>query len=219
MASQQEVLDSLAKVAKSLGNGHRLAIIERLAQADLSVDGLAKAIDLPIANVSQHLQNLRRAGLVKASRAGKQMVYQLSDERIVLVTNLLRQIAESNVAEIEKLVRGLFTDYEAETQLDAVSREELLEGLKNRQITLLDVRPRHEYESGHLPKAINAPLNEVEDLLKHLSKEIEIVAYCRGPYCTLSHKAVAKLTRLGYHIRRYDEGFPEWKASGLPVEQ
>lgn len=219
MASQQDVLDSLAQVAKSLGNGYRLAIIERLAQTELSVDSLAKAFNLPIANVSQHLQILRRAGLVKASPSGKQRVYRLADERIVLVTNLLRQIAEDNVAEMEKLVQGLFTDEEADTHLDTVSQRELLEGLKNEQITLLDIRPRDEFKAGHLPTAISAPLDELEGLLKHLSKENDIVAYCRGPYCTLSHKAVALLTRHGFRIRRFQEGFPEWKASGLPIER
>jgi len=219
LANQQEVLESLAQVAKSLGNGHRLAIIERLAQADLPVDSLAKAFDLPIANISQHLQTLRRSGLVKATRSGKQMVYCLSDDRIVLVINLLRQIAEDNVAEVEKLVQRLFTDEDAEIQLDAVSREELLEGIQNNNLTLLDVRPQHEFEAGHLPEAINAPLDELENLLMHLPKDSDIVAYCRGPYCALSHKAVAKLSRLGYRVRRYEEGFPEWKALGLPIER
>lgn len=219
MTSQQDVLDTLAQVARALGNGHRLALLERLAQGEASVDMLAEKANLTVGNASQHLQHLRRAGLVTASRAGKQMLYRLTDERIVTLMSLLRQVAETNLAEMERLVSQLFADDNAGSPLEAVSREALLAGLERGEVVLLDVRPEDEYAAGHLPEAINIPLAELESMLDRLPQDREIVAYCRGPYCALSHEAVVWLRERGYHVRRFAEGFPEWKAAGLPTER
>ncbi len=217
MTSQQDLLDTLAQVARALGNGHRLALLERLAQADASVEKLASTAGLTVGNASQHLQQLRRAGLVTASRSGKQMIYHLTDERIVTLMGLLRQVAETNLAEMERLVSQLFADDDAEGALEAVSRDALWAGLKSGKVTLLDVRPEEEFEAGHLPEAINIPLEQLEDMLDKLPRDREIVAYCRGAYCVLSHEAVQRLRQLGYRVRRFEEGYPEWKAAGLPV--
>ncbi|AMD01792.1 ArsR/SmtB family transcription factor [Halomonas chromatireducens] len=217
MTSQQDLLDTLALVARALGNGHRLALLERLAQGDASVETLANTADLTIGNASQHLQHLRRAGLVTAQRSGKQMIYRLTDERIVNLLGLLRQVAETNLAEMERLVGRLFADDDADSAMEAVSRDELLAALASGKVALLDVRPEEEYEAGHLPEAINIPLEQLEDMLGKLPKDREIVAYCRGPYCVLSHEAVQRLRQLGYRVRRFEEGYPEWKAAGLPI--
>ncbi|MDR9439415.1 MAG: metalloregulator ArsR/SmtB family transcription factor [Halomonas sp.] len=217
MTSQQALLDTLAQVARALGNGHRLALLERLAQGDASVETLANTTDLTIGNASQHLQQLRRAGLVTAQRSGKQMIYHLTDERIVNLLGLLRQVAETNLAEMERLVSRLFAEDDADGVLEAVSPDELLAGLASGEVALLDVRPEEEYEAGHLPEAINIPLEQLEDMLGKLPQDREIVAYCRGPYCVLSHQAVKRLRQLGYRVRRFEEGYPEWKAAGLPI--
>ncbi|WP_219999914.1 ArsR/SmtB family transcription factor [Halomonas sp. LBP4] len=217
MTSQHQLLDTLAQVARALGNGHRLALLERLAQGGAAVETLASTAGLTVGNASQHLQQLRRAGLVTANRSGKQMIYHLTDERIVTLTGLLRQVAETNLAEMERLVSRLFADDDAEGALEAVSRDELLVGLESGKVALLDVRPEEEFEAGHLPEAINIPLAQLEDMLDKLPQDREIVAYCRGPYCALSHEAVQRLRQLGYRVRRFEEGYPEWKAAGLPV--
>ncbi|TFH87990.1 ArsR family transcriptional regulator [Billgrantia azerbaijanica] len=217
MTSQQDLFDTLAQVARALGNGHRLALLERLAQSSAAVETLASATDLSIGNASQHLQQLRRAGLVTASRSGKQMIYRLTDERIITLLGLLRQVAETNLAEMERLVSQLFADDDAAGALEAVSSRELLAGLERGEVALLDVRPADEYEAGHLPEAINIPLEQLEAMLDSLPRDKEIVAYCRGPYCALSHEAVQRLRQLGYRVRRFEEGYPEWKAAGLPV--
>lgn len=217
MTSQQDLLDTLARVARALGNGHRLALLERLAQGDAAVETLAVTTELTIGNASQHLQQLRRAGLVTATRAGKQMIYRLTDERIVSLMGLMRQVAETNLAEMERLVGRLFADDDAGGSLEPVSRQELLAGLEGGKVVLLDVRPPDEFESGHLPEAINIPLALLEAMLDRLPHDREIVAYCRGPYCALSHEAVQRLRQLGYRVRRFEEGYPEWKAAGLPV--
>ncbi|MDI5891790.1 ArsR/SmtB family transcription factor [Halomonas rhizosphaerae] len=217
MTSQQDLLDTLAQVARALGNGHRLALLERLAQGEAPVETLATTADLTIGNASQHLQHLRRAGLVTAQRSGKQMIYRLTDERIINLLGLLRQVAETNLAEMERLISRLFAEDDADGVLEAVSRDELLAGLARGEVALLDVRPEEEYEAGHLPEAINIPLAQLEEMLGKLPHDREIVAYCRGPYCALSHEAVQRLRQLGYRVRRFEEGYPEWKAAGLPV--
>lgn len=217
MTLKLELLDTLASVARALGNGHRLALVERLAQTEASVDTLAETAGLTIGNASQHLQHLRRAGLVTARRDGKQMFYRLTDERIVTLVTLLRQVAETNLAEMERLVGRLFTDDDANGVLEAVSRDELLSGMSSGKMALLDVRPSVEFEAGHLPQAINIPLEQLEDMLAALPKDKEIVAYCRGPYCVMSHQAVQRLKQLGYRVRRFAEGYPEWKAAGFPI--
>lgn len=217
MTARQDLLDTLAQVGKALGSGHRLALLERLAQSEASVESLANTAELTVGNASAHLQHLRRAGLVTATRSGKQVIYRLTDERIVTLMSLLRDVAETNLAEVERLVSRLFGSDDPGGTLEAVSRDDLLAGLREGSVALLDVRPHEEFQAGHLPDAINIPLDELETMLDALPRDREIVAYCRGPYCVLSHEAVERLRKLGFRVRRFDEGFPEWKAAGLPV--
>lgn len=217
--TRNELFDSLAQVGRALGSGHRLALLERLAQAEMSVDILARSTELSVANASQHLQHLRRAGLVTARRDGRQMVYRLTDQRIVTLVGLMHDIAQSNLAEVERLVGQLFDQGDADGALEAMSRQALQAALARGEVTLLDVRPEPEYRAGHLPRAINAPIDELEQWLGRLPRDQEIVAYCRGPYCVLSHEAVQMLRQRGFRVRRFEEGYPEWKAAGLPVEQ
>jgi ArsR family transcriptional regulator len=218
MTARQDLLDTLAQVGKALGHGHRLALLERLAQGEAPVETLAITADLTVGNASAHLQHLRRAGLVTASRSGKQMIYRLTDERIVTLLSLMREVAETNLAEMERLVGRVFADDDPDGALETVSMDELLSGLRDGSVALLDVRPEDEFRAGHLPEAINIPLDQLEAMLAELPRDREIVAYCRGPYCVLSHEAVQKLRALGYQVRRFNEGFPEWKAAGLPVQ-
>lgn len=219
MTCKQDLHNTLALVAQGLANGHRLTLLEHLAQSEASVERLANLADLSVGNASQHLQQLRRAGLVTARRDGKQMFYRLTDERIIALLTLLRQIAETNLAEMERLLARLFADENASGEIKAMSRVELQAALETGDIALLDVRPQSEFAAGHLPEAINIPIDQLETLLSLLPRDKEIVAYCRGPYCVLSHEAVKKLRALGFKVRRFEEGFPEWKAAGLPVQR
>lgn len=217
LTAQQDIFNTLAQVTRALGHGHRLAILERLAQGEAAVETLATKAALTVGNASQHLQQLRRAGLVTASRSGKQVIYRLTDERIVLLLGLLRQVAETNLAEMERNVGRLFSDDDPSGALEPVSREALLAGLADGSLAVLDVRPVDEFEAGHLPHAINIPLPQLEDMLDLLPRDKDIVAYCRGPYCVMSHKAAQQLRQFGFRVRRFQEGYPEWKAAGLPV--
>ncbi len=219
MASSKELFNTLAQVGRAFGSGHRLALLERLAQGEASVEALADSTQLAMGSTSQHLQHLRRAGLVTARRSGKHVLYRLTDERIVQILGLLRDVAQTHLAEAERLVSRLFADDPTDPSLQAVSRDELLAELTAGRVTLIDVRPEAEYRSGHLRKAIHLPLDRLEEWAHQLPTDREIVAYCRGPWCVMSHEAVQRLRQLGYTARRFDEGFPEWKAAGLPVEQ
>lgn len=217
MTVQENIFETLASLARALGSGPRLAIVVRLAQAEASVEKIADTVGLSIANTSQHLQQLRRAGLVTANRSGKKMIYRLTDERIINLIDLMRNIAETNIAEMERLVSQLFDYGDAEGELLPITTEELCVRLENSEVTLIDVRPEDEYQSGHLSGAVNIPIDKLDGLLDTLPKDTEIVAYCRGPYCALSHSAVQTLLKHGYKVRRFKDGYPEWKAAGLPI--
>jgi ArsR family transcriptional regulator len=203
-----------AAVAKSLGHAHRLELLEQLAQGERSVDVLADRTGLSVANASQHLQHLRRAGLVANRRDGKFVHYRLTDDAVLDVLAGLRKVAERNVAEVERVVRSYFNERDS---LEAVSREELLQRSRAGTVTILDVRPEDEFTLGHLPGALNIPLRLLETRLSELDLSQEIVAYCRGPYCVLSYEAVAQLRARGFKVRRLEDGLPEWRAAGLPV--
>jgi rhodanese-related sulfurtransferase len=168
-----------------------------------------------VASTSQHLQRMRRAGLLTARRNGKYVFYRLADEAVLDLQAALRRIAERNIAEVTRVVRSYFRDRDS---LEPVSRAELLERLRAGLVTALDVRPGDEFALGHLPGAVNIPLADLERRLADLDPDREVVAYCRGPYCVLSYEAVAALRARGFKARRLEDGFPEWRAAGLPCE-
>jgi rhodanese-related sulfurtransferase/DNA-binding HxlR family transcriptional regulator len=212
------VRSALAEVAKAVGHEHRVELIEQLAQGPRSVEALAERVGLSLANASQHLQQLRRAGLVTTQRSGKRVVYRLADEAetdIVSLLSALRHVAEHAVASMEAIVAAYFR---ARDELEPVAAEELMARLRRGDAVILDVRPEDEYGLGHLPSALNIPLRQLQHRLSELPRKREIVAYCRGPYCVLSFEAVAELRTHGFKVRRLEAGFPEWKAAGLPVE-
>ena len=213
---KREIFEQFALVAKTLGHADRLDILEHLGQGERSVDALAQRAGLSIANASQHLQQLRRAGLVASRRDGKFVLYRIADDAVVSLLAALRQVAERGLAEVERIVRSYFADLDS---MEPVSREELLDRTRAGLVTVLDVRPADEFAAGHLPGAVNIPLIELETRMAELDPAHEIVAYCRGAYCVLSFEAVAALRARGFKVRRLEDGLPEWKASGLPVEQ
>jgi rhodanese-related sulfurtransferase/DNA-binding transcriptional ArsR family regulator len=212
---KQALFVQFAAVARAVAHPHRLALLEQLAQGERSVEVLADRTRVSTANASQHLQHMRRAGLVAARRDGKFVFYRLADNAVLDLLASVRRIAERNLAEVERTVRGYFQNRDS---LEPVSRSDLLDRLKAGLVTVLDVRPEDEFALGHVPGAINIPLAELEQRLAELDPDQEIVAYCRGPYCVLSYEAVAMLRARGFKIRRLEDGLPEWRAAGLPVE-
>lgn len=207
--------EQFALVAKALGHPQRLELIEHLAQGPRSVEALAAKLGLPIANASQHLQNLRRAGLVMAERNGKFVIYRLTNETVLPLFASLRTVAEKNIAEVDRIVRGYF---DARDDMEVITRDKLTELMREGLVTVIDVRPPDEFALGHVPGAINVPLGALGERLSEFELEREIVAYCRGPWCVLSFEAVAALRGQGFRARRLEDGLPEWRAAGLPVE-
>lgn len=210
------MFEQFAAVAKAVAHPLRLELLEQLAQGERSVETVAGRAQLSVANASQHLQQMRRAGLVSARREGKFVFYGLADNAVLDLVASLRRIAEAQSAEAERVLRGYFHDRDS---LEAVSRPELMERLQAGTVTVLDVRPTDEFALGHVPGAINVPLSELEARLSDFPPGQEVVAYCRGPYCVLSYEAVALLRARGFTVRRLEDGLPEWRAAGLPVEQ
>src|SRR2546421_7402802 len=200
-------------VAKGLAHVHRLELLEQLAQGERSVETLARRVGVSVANASQHLQQLRRVGIVTTRRDGKFVYYGVADDAVLELLAALRRIAERNVAEVERLIRSYFNDRDS---LEPVSRAELLRLSRAGAVTVLDVRPEDEFALGHLPGAVNIPLRALEARLSELDRSHEIVAYCRSHYCVWSYEAVAALRHRGFKVRRLEDGFPEWRAAGLP---
>lgn len=208
------LLEEYALVARALSAPARLMILEQLAQGERGVELLSEKTGLTSANCSQHLQQLRRAGLVTSRREGKAVIYRLSDAKTLELMDLLRIVAERNLAQVERILRGLSGGEDAP---EPVSRADLAARLAEGSVTVLDVRPADEFAASHIPGALNATLAQLEQILPTLSPDTEIVAYCRGPYCVYAHQAVATLRRYGLDARRLDGGMPEWREDGRPV--
>lgn len=211
---KRRLFAQFAAVARALGHEHRLELLEALAQSERSVEALAARAGQSVANTSQHLQQLRRAGLVDTQREGKHVIYRLKDDAVLALITALQQVAERNLAEVKQIVATYFTSRDS---LDAISRQDLLGRLAEGDVIVLDVRPEDEFASGHVPGAINIPVTALNREMASLPRDKEIVAYCRGPYCVLSFDAIEALRAQGFRVRRLEDGFPEWKAAGLEV--
>lgn len=212
---KQDLFAQFARVGKALGNGNRLELLEFLAQGERPVEALAKVAGLSVANTSQHLQQLRQAGLVTTRKEGLHVYYRLSGEEVIQLMGCLRRVAETHVAEVDRLVNAYLT---VKDSLEPLPVDELLSRARQGLVTVLDVRPPEEFAAGHVPGAVNIPLSQLEQQLTDLPRDTEVVAYCRGPYCVLAFDAVARLRQEGYQARRLQDGFPEWKQAGMPVE-
>ncbi|WP_322890176.1 MULTISPECIES: metalloregulator ArsR/SmtB family transcription factor [unclassified Yoonia] len=208
------LLEEYALVAQALAAPARLMILEHLAQGESGVDRLAAKTGLSMANCSQHLQQLRRAGLVTSRKDGKAVIYRMTDNRTLALMDTLRIVAERNLARVAVILRDLS---DGQDMPDPVSRAELAARLAEGSVTVLDMRPVDEFASAHIPGAVHTPMDTLDRIAASLDPAAEIVAYCRGPYCIYAHQAVAALRRLGLNARRLEGGLPEWRADGRAV--
>jgi len=214
-AFKTQLYEQFARIGKALSSSHRLELLEVLAQGEHSVEALAQETGMPVANASQHLQVLRAAQLVDVRRDGVYIYYRLADERVFSLWQAMREVGEARIAEIERIVQ---TYLHERTRLQPISAAELRQRLSKGDVILLDVRPVEEYLASHLPSALSMPVPDLEARLPELPRGKEIVAYCRGPYCVFADEAVALLQTNGYQARRLEQGLPDWRALGLPVE-
>jgi rhodanese-related sulfurtransferase len=178
------------------------------------VEELAELTGMEVGNTSAHLQVLRGARLVEIRKDGTRVYYRLAGDEVTRLLVTLQEVARTRLAEVGDVVRTHLSDPDG---LEAVGREELLERVGRGEIIVLDVRPVEEFRAGHIPEAISIPVDELEARLGELPDGIEVVAYCRGPYCVFARDAVQLLRRRGHHARRLVDGLPEWRLAGLPV--
>ena len=210
-SAKRQLFEHLAQVGHALGSGPRLAMLDLLAQGERSVEQLAGAAGLSVANASQHLQVLRRAGLVATRREGSRVHYRPAGDDVVSLWLSLREVAEARLGDVERDARDYLGD-----EVEAIGRAELAERLASGDVVVIDVRPRIEFEAGHIQGARSIPLEELARRLAELPAEAEVVAYCRGPYCVYAHEAVRVLQAAGRRALRLEDGWPEWRLADLP---
>ena len=211
---KNRIYEQLARIGKSLASGPRLELLDILCQSPCTVNAIAKQAGQSVANTSHHLQVLRRARLVEATKSGTHVAYRLANEEVATSFQRLRRLAESRLVEIERLTSDFLSQ---RTALEAVDREVLVARVRSGEVTVLDVRPREEYQAGHIPNALSVPLDEIRDRMAELPRDRDVVAYCRGPYCVMAIEAVEFLRQEGFNAFRMEFGVPDWRARGLPV--
>jgi rhodanese-related sulfurtransferase/DNA-binding transcriptional ArsR family regulator len=212
---KREVFEQLARIGGALSSGVRLELLELLAQGERSVDQLSALTGTTVANASQHLQKLKQAGLILARKQGQFVFYRIAGDEVIGMLSALSRVGEAHVAEIERIVRMYFF---SKDDFEPIPPAELLDRARRGLVTVLDVRPPEEFASGHVPGALNIPVEQLARKLRDLPKGKEVIAYCRGPFCLMSFEAVQLLRKKGIKARRLQDGMPEWRTAGLPVE-
>jgi rhodanese-related sulfurtransferase len=213
--AKQRIYEQFARIGKALASPQRLELLDLLGQGERSVEALARATELSIANASQHLQVLHAARLVETRKQGQRVFYRLADPSVEKLWHTMRHTAEQRLAELDAVARQYLTGRD---EFEPIPRAELLKRMEAGTVTLIDVRPAEEYEEAHLPGAISVPVDDVKAWAKTAPRRKQVVAYCRGPYCVYALRAVAELRRRGVTAVRSEDGVSEWRAAGLPVE-
>jgi rhodanese-related sulfurtransferase/DNA-binding transcriptional ArsR family regulator len=212
---KQRLLEQFSRITKALSSGNRLHLLELLAQGERSVETLASLAGMSVANTSRHLQQLRQAGLVRSRKDGLYVRYQIAGGGVVRLLHALGEVAQNNLAEVSQLIDEFLTARDA---LEPVAHQELMQRARKGLVTVIDVRPPEEFAAGHIAGALNVPLGDLVKWVRRAPKGKEIIAYCRGPYCLMAFEAVALLRDKGLKARRLNDGYPEWRSAGLPIE-
>lgn len=213
--ARQRIYEQFARISKALAAPARLELLDLLTQGERSVDALARETGLSVANASQHLQVLRAARLVESRRDAQRVLYWIADDSVVGLWHALQRTAEARLAELDEVARAYLVGRD---DLEPIERAELVRRLDAGTITLIDVRPAEEYAQGHIPGAVNVPLDRLPRWARTAPKRRQVVAYCRGPYCVYALEAVTALRKRGLAARRAEDGVSEWRAAGFPVE-
>lgn len=206
--------DGFAEVAKALASGRRTELVDVLAQGERHVEELADEIGQSVANTSFHLRTLAAAGLVTTRREGTRVYYRLASARVVDLWSALREVAAAHHAELDALAAAYLGD---RSRLEEISQAELSDRIAAGDVIVIDVRPTAEYAAGHIVGARSIPIEHLAEGLKAIPRDVDVVAYCRGPYCVMADDAVRFLRRRGRRARRLEDGFPEWRRADRPV--
>lgn len=215
--AKSELFEQFARVGKALAAARRLELLDLLAQGERSVDGLARTAGIGVSTASMHLQSLRQAGLVRTRKEGTSVHYRLAGDDVAGLYAQVRDVACAHLGDADR-ARVAFLGDDDTVESESVPREELLRRARQGEVVVLDVRPRHEYVSGHIPGAVSVPLDELAQRLAELPAGTDVVAYCRGAYCVLAYDAVRLLTSRGRSAQRLREGMLEWRLAGMPVQ-
>ena len=213
--AKNALFDGFADVAKALGNGRRVELVDVLAQGERHVEELAIEIGQSVANTSHHLQVLAAAGLVATRRDGNRIYYQLASDEVEQLWSVLRSVARAHIDDLDALAADYLGN---RSRLEEISRDELARRLNDGTLTIIDVRPEAEYAAGHIRGALSVPIDQLSDIVGGLPADVEVVAYCRGPYCVFADDAVRLLRRRRRNARRLQDGYPEWRAAQHPIE-
>jgi rhodanese-related sulfurtransferase len=211
---KQALYEQFARLGKAVASPRRIELLDLLCQGERTVERLAEASRMGVANTSAHLQVLRQARLVETRREGVKVFYRPADEAVCRFYFALRDLGRTRLAEVEQVVQAYF---QARDELEPISRDDLLDRLRRADVAVVDVRPAEEFAAGHIPGAASIPLAELAERLDELPGDVEIVAYCRGPYCVFAPEALTILRAGGFRARRLEDGLPEWRLAGLPV--
>lgn len=212
---RSQIDEQLARIGKVIANPKRIELLDLLCQGERSVDALARAARLKVTTTSAHLQIMRNARLVATRKSGTRVYYRAADEAVCRFVTSLLDLGRSRLAEVQQILR----EVNAGTgEVERVSRTDLLERVRDGQVVVVDVRPFEEYAEGHIPGARSMPLEHLEAHLADLDPAVEVVAYCRGPLCLMAPEAVHRLEKHGFKARCLEDGMPQWRQSGLPVE-
>jgi rhodanese-related sulfurtransferase len=213
-AAKQRIYEQFARISKALAAPARLELLDLLAQGERSVDALARATELSVANASQHLQVLAAARLIESRRDAQRILYRIADESVETLWHALQRTAEVRLAELDGVARDYLVGRD---DFEPIDRAELQRRLRAGTVALIDVRPVEEYRQAHIDGAISVPLDEVPAWARTAPKRKQVVAYCRGPYCVYALQAVAALRKRGVDAVRAEDGVSEWRAAGLPI--
>ena len=211
-AAKSDMNEQFARIGKALANAHRVEILDLLAQGERSVEILAARASIPVGLASAHLQILRRTGLITSRREGIRILYRLAGDDVYRLLAAVRTVAAERISDAELAARSYLGG-----ATEALGRGELLERVRLGIVTVVDLRPAEEYAAGHIPGALSIPLDELEARLAELPSDVEVVAYCRGPFCSFAYEGVSLLRTAGWRASRLEDGFPEWRLAGLPV--
>jgi rhodanese-related sulfurtransferase/DNA-binding transcriptional ArsR family regulator len=213
---KDELYAQFARIGHALASPKRLELLDLLAQGERTVEAIAEEIEVPVKNTSAHLRVLRQAHLVATRREGTFVFYRLADDEAVRLLRSLEAVAHRGLADVRDAAQAYLGSPDT---VEPVSLAELRRLVQSRAVTVLDVRPSEEYVAGHIPGARSLPVADLKRRLRELPRAREVVAYCRGPFCVFANDAVALLRRHGYKARRAEQGLPDWRAAGLPVER
>lgn len=213
-AAKDALFAEFAAVGKALAAPKRLELLDLLAQGERSVEDLAGAAGVGLSTCSAHLQTLRSAGLVRTRRQGTWVFYSLAGPDVAALFDSLRRVAQTHRPQTEAARRAFI----GPDDVEGVEREELLRRVAEGAVVVLDVRPRAEFDGGHLPGAVHIPLEDLAARIAELPEDREVVAYCRGAYCVLASDAARLLTAAGRRARRAVDGILEWRLAGVTLD-